>query len=105
MSQPPYEPEITYVNNVDFTETFIDSIGPLLFDNQTMRIEMCITRMDVPIPSKPPTGKRYPACRLVLTPSAMIQLHHKLSNLMDALAEQGVIQKGEPIPTAHPVAH
>ena len=64
-----------------------------------------ITRMDVPIPSKPPTGKRYPACRLVLTPSAMIQLHHKLSNLMDALAEQGIIKKGEPIPLAHPVSH
>lgn len=49
-------------------ETFADSITGFIFDGQTLRIEFGITRFDNVKGSAPITGRRYPACRLVLPP-------------------------------------
>jgi hypothetical protein len=41
------------------------SINGLFFDDQTLRIEFGITRMDDVKPNTQMTGRRYPAVRLV----------------------------------------
>jgi hypothetical protein len=51
-------------------ETFGDSIIGLIFDGQTLRIEFGVTRFDEVKANSPITGRRYPACRLVLAPAA-----------------------------------
>ena len=55
-----------YVDLPECVETFADSVNSVFFDGQTMRIEFGITRMDEMKKDQPLTGRRYPACRLVL---------------------------------------
>ena len=43
-----------------------NSINNVFFDGQTMRIEFGITRMDEVKQGQQLSGRRYPACRLVL---------------------------------------
>jgi hypothetical protein len=54
-------------------ETFADSVTGLIFDGQTLRIEFGVTRFDDMKPNAPITGRRYPACRLVLPPAAAVK--------------------------------
>ena len=55
-------------------ETFADSVTGLMFDGQTLRIEFGVTRFDDAKPNTPITGRRCPACRLVLPPVAAVDL-------------------------------
>ena len=57
---------IRYVDRPDISETFADSVSGLIFDGQSLRIEFAVTRLDEVKPNMPITGRRYPACRLVL---------------------------------------
>ena len=66
--QPPASgPKYTYVDLPELSETFADSLVGFIFDGQTLRITFGVNRMDEPSRGQPNTGKRYPACRLVLT--------------------------------------
>ena len=83
-----------FVSAVDIpqlAETFADSIGALAFDGQTLRIEFCVTRLDAVSPNKPPSGKRYPSCRMVLTSTAAMTLAHQLHELVLQLQKQGIL--------------
>ncbi len=70
----------------DCAETFADSVNSVFFDGQTMRIEFGITRMDEMKKDQPLTGRRYPACRLVLAPAAAIDLINKMQQTAAGLA-------------------
>ncbi|HNT16730.1 MAG TPA: hypothetical protein PKJ37_02385 [Acidobacteriota bacterium] len=85
--------QVQYVDSADVSETFVDSLNAVMFDGQTGRIELCVTRMEPPTPSTPPKAKRYPACRLVLTPEAFLKLASQLQQLLGALEKDGVVQK------------
>ncbi|HTZ17324.1 MAG TPA: hypothetical protein VMB78_02675 [Dissulfurispiraceae bacterium] len=88
--------QIRYVDLPEVSETFVDSFGSVLFDGQTARIELRVTRMDEPIPPKAPTATKYPACRLVLTPNALLELSSNLQNIINALIKQGVLKPIQP---------
>ena len=81
-----------YVDRPECTETFVDSINPLSYDGQTLRIEFGITRPDDMKPNTPVTGRRYPACRLVLPPLAAIDLINKMQQVATALTQAGVVK-------------
>ena len=66
---------IRYLDRADMEETFADSITGLIFDGQTLRIEFGVTRFDDVKANAPITGRRYPACRLVLPPAAAVVSH------------------------------
>ena len=93
MAQQPTM-QITYVDRSEVSETFADTIEKLSFDGQTLRLELCVTRMDDPTPPNPPTGKKYTACRLVLPPLAALDLVNKLQQLVALLDQQGIVQRG-----------
>ena len=63
-------PTIRYLDRAEMEETFADSISGLIFDGQTLRIEFAVTRFDEVKPNTAITGRRYPACRLVLPPGS-----------------------------------
>jgi hypothetical protein len=69
---------IRYVDRADMVETFADSITGLIFDGQTLRVEFGVTRFDEMKPNAPITGRRYPACRLVLPPAAAVDLINRM---------------------------
>jgi hypothetical protein len=78
------ENQIRYIDLPEISETFVDSFGAMTFDGQTARIELCVQRMDMPTgipkPDHKPTVRKYTACRLVLTPDALIDLSNNLQN-------------------------
>ena len=96
--------QIEYTDRLDITETFVNSMGKCFFSEGVANIELCVTRLDKPEPPKPPTGKKYPACRLVLTPQAVIQLFQSLNAIMGAMEKEGIIKanpKQNPGETKH----
>ena len=92
---------IRYLDRADMEETFADSITGLIFDGQTLRIEFGVTRFDDVKPDKPITGRRYPACRLVLPPAAAVDLINRMQQIANALTQAGVV-KAAPRPAAPP---
>ncbi|HWV52098.1 hypothetical protein [Pseudorhodoplanes sp.] len=83
---------IRHVDQPECRETFADSINSVFFDGQTMRIEFGITRMDEMKQDQPLTGRRYPACRLVLPVSAAIELINKMQQTANALQQAGLLK-------------
>ncbi len=81
---------IRYVDRPDILETFADSVSGLVFDGQSLRIEFAVTRLDEVKPNTPITGRRYPACRLVLPPAAAAELINRMQQIGAALAQAGV---------------
>ncbi len=94
---------IRYIDRVDIGETFADSITGLMFDGQTLRIEFGVTRLDEIKTNTPITGRRYPACRLVLTPAVAADLINRMQQIGAALTQAGVV-KPTPRPTEPPKA-
>lgn len=94
----PIIPKIHFVDRQDVSETFADAIRGVIFDGQTMRIELCTTRMDPPQPQKEPTARQYPICRLVLPPIAAIDLFNKLQQVLQAMEKDGKITRNPPPP-------
>jgi hypothetical protein len=92
---------IRYLDRADMEETFADSISGLIFDGQTLRIEFGVTRFDEVKANTPITGRRYPACRLVLPPAAAVDLINRMQQIANALTQAGVV-KATPRPGAEP---
>jgi hypothetical protein len=87
---------LRYIDRPDVTETFADAISALVFDGQSLRIEFAVTRLDEIKPNSPITGRRYPACRLVLPPAAAIDLINRMQQIGAALTQAGVAKTAPP---------
>ncbi len=90
---------IRYLDRADMVETFADSVTGLIFDGQTLRIEFGVTRFDDVKANTPITGRRYPACRLVLPPAAAVDLINRMQQIATALTQAGVV-KAAPRPAS-----
>jgi hypothetical protein len=94
---------IRYIDRADVTETFADAVAGLAFDGQTLRIEFAVTRFDEVKSGTPITGRRYPACRVVLPPAAAIDLINRMRRITAALTQAGVVRE-TPRPDEEPKA-
>jgi hypothetical protein len=92
---------IRYLDRADMEETFADSVTGLIFDGQTLRIEFGVTRFDDVKGGTPITGRRYPACRLVLPPAAAVDRINRMQRIGAALTQAGVV-KAAPRPSEAP---
>jgi hypothetical protein len=91
-------PRVTYryVDRPECAETFADSIVGVFFDGQSLRIEFGVSRLDDRKPDAPLTGRRYPACRLVLPPAAAVDLINKMQQIGTALTQAGFVKAVPP---------
>jgi len=87
------EEQVRYVDLPDVLETFVDSVKSVEFDGETARIELCVTRMDPLKTTDKPTARRYPVCRLAMTPEAFLSLANQFQTIVKTLEETGVIQR------------
>jgi hypothetical protein len=94
---------IRYIDRPDIGEVFADSISGLVFDGQTLRIEFGVTRLNEVKPNTPITGRRYPACRVVLPTAAAVELINRMQQIATALTQAGVV-KNTPRPGGTPKA-
>ena len=83
--------QLRYVDRPHITETFADSLTGLSYDGQTLRIEFAVTTLDEVRPNAPVTGRRFPACRLVLTPNAAVELINRMQQVAAALTQAGIL--------------
>ena len=83
---------IRYLDRADMVETFADSVTGLIFDGQTLRIEFGVTRFDEIKPNAPITGRRYPACRIALSPAGAVDLINRMQQIAAALTQAGVMK-------------
>jgi hypothetical protein len=79
-------------DRTDLEETFVDSIAGFIFDGQTLRIEFGVTRYDEMKANSPMTGRRYPACRLVMPPAAAVDLINRIQQMAAAMTKAGVMK-------------
>ncbi len=83
---------VRYVDRPECVETFADCVHNLFFDGQTLRIEFGVTHLDEVKQDTPLTARRYPACRLVLSPSGALELIERIRQVAAALAQSGAIR-------------
>jgi len=69
------------------SETFADSITRFYFDGQTLRMELSVTRLDRVEQGGPVSARRFPACRLVLSPAAAMDLIKQTQQISAALSK------------------
>ena len=95
MNQPQQSapPLYQYVDRPDVSETFADFVQRIQFDGQTLRLEFCVSRLDEHKAGTPATGKRYPACRLVLSTAAAVDLMNKMQQITSGLVKAGVLKQ------------
>jgi hypothetical protein len=96
--QNPPVVKLTYVDAPQVLETFADSIESVHFDGQTLRIELCVTRLDPVTSQDQMSARRYPVCRLVLAVPAAIDLINKMQQIGAALLQAGVLKQAPPAP-------
>ena len=90
--ETPKTPTYRYEDLPSLPETFADSIGRWYFDGNTLRIEFLVSRLDEGKPLESPSGRKLPACRLVLTSAAAIELLNRSQQLAAALEKSGLIK-------------
>ena len=96
MNQPVQPPQFQYIDRPEVPETFADFVQRIQFDGQTLRLEFCVSRLDDQKPGVPATGKRYPACRLVLSAGAAVDLMNKMQQITAGLIKAGVLKADAP---------
>lgn len=90
--RPARQGSVRYIDRPELAEVFADAIHALSFDGQSLRIEFGVTRLDETVQGAPPSGRRYPACRLVLTPGAAVELINRMQQVAAALTRAGVLK-------------
>jgi hypothetical protein len=85
-----------YIDRPELPEVFADFVHRIQFDGQTLRFEFGVTRIEEQQPPATPTGKRYPACRLVLSATAAVDLMNKMQQITASLIKAGVLKADAP---------
>lgn len=87
--RPLRAPTMRYVDRPEIQETIADSLRVLTFDGHSLRLELCVNRMDPPDRPTEPSGSQVTVCRLVLSLPLAIDLTKKLEQLENTLKASG----------------
>jgi hypothetical protein len=91
-AQQQRQATVRYIDRPEVAETFADSVTNVTFDGQTLRLEFAVTRLDDVKPNTPLTGRRYPASRVVLSPSAALELINRVQQITAAMTQAGTLK-------------
>jgi hypothetical protein len=101
MADEPQRPKFRYQDMPELRETFADSIGGWTFDGSTLRVEFLVSRLDSVKQGETPSGRTIPACRLVLTTAAAVELIRTASQVTAALTQAGVLRQADGKPAGN----
>jgi hypothetical protein len=93
MADEQQRPKFRYQDMPELRETFADGIGGWTFDGSTLRVEFLVSRLDQVKQGETPSGRSIPACRLVLTTAAAVELIRTASQVTAALTQAGVLRQ------------
>ena len=106
MAQTPREifKKMPLVRHHEIPEIFADQIGMMMFDGNTLRMELAVARMDEPkSPAAQATGERHSVCRLVLSAPCAIDLINQMQQIVAQLTQAGQIKSTAPQAPVTPV--
>lgn len=102
--RPAATATVRYIDRPELAEIFADSVTGTSYDGQTLRLEFAVTRLDDIKSGEAITGRRYPACRVVLSPAGVLDLINRIQQIATALTQAGTLKAtprpGEPAKTA-----
>ncbi|HEY2179500.1 MAG TPA: hypothetical protein VGH15_13045 [Caulobacteraceae bacterium] len=84
---------LVYVNRPEVAEVLVDAVRSIWIDGNTVRLELCVNRVDPPAPDTAPTGAQVTACRPVLTLAAALALLNGLKQMETALLASGQLKQ------------
>ena len=92
-------PKLQHIDRPEIPETFVDGLHSIIFDGQTFRLEFTVGRLDEMRPGmQQPTGKSYTVCRLVMPPNSALELFNKMSGIVKAMEQKGLLKHEQPKP-------
>ncbi|HYC37971.1 MAG TPA: hypothetical protein VEC19_16195 [Usitatibacter sp.] len=102
MPLPP-NTKVREIDPPEVSETFVDAVGLATLHGSTLRINLCVHRFSEIKPPAPPQSDKVTVCRLVLSPDGAIELHNLMTNIIGAMAAQGLvkIEEGQPPKAMH----
>ncbi len=89
----PVQPQMTYVDRSEISETYADLLGRLSTDGITARLEFLVNRMDDAQPGAVPTGKAVTACRVIMPLAGMLDMAAKLQAIIGQLQAHGTLRQ------------
>ncbi len=84
--------QAVYVDRPEISEVFCDSVRTVSMGPQGCMLELTVTRMVQTALDTPPQPKQYTACRLVVTPQAMLQLHSQIGAVTEMMKRNGMLK-------------
>jgi hypothetical protein len=91
-AQTPQQVQLQYVDRPEVSETYADSLEKAMFDGNSIKMEFVVNRLNPPVVSKPPGGKKVTSSRLVMPLAGIIQMVSQLKDIMASLEQQGIIK-------------
>jgi hypothetical protein len=85
--------KLEFIDRLDVTESYADSVHSISFDGQSLRLTFCISRMNELKQDEQVSGKRYPSCRLVLSANAAVDLMNRMRQISAALTRAGFLKE------------
>jgi hypothetical protein len=88
---------IDFVDRPDLTWSFADSITSVSVESKAVcKVELCSVRWIRPQPGTNVfSGKQYPVCRLAMALNTMVDLHKRLTDILQQLESEGIVNRAE----------
>ena len=89
---------IEFVDRPDLHWAFVDTSSTSVENKAICKLEFCTLRWSPPGPGLQASAKQYPVCRLAMSVNTMIDLHKKLTHVLQQLELEGGVNRAEPVP-------
>lgn len=104
MAKQPEKTHLPYKDNPAIQEVFADSLELLSFNGQFAHLTLTVNRLEETSQDEEQKGSRLTAARLVMSPNLVTTLYNKLSLLVGAMEQQGLIVRGDKDQVQKPVS-
>ena len=94
MTKQPEKTHLPYKDNPAVQEVFADSLELLSFNGQFAHLTLTVNRLEETLAGEDQKGTRTTAARLVMSPNLVMTLYDKLSQLVGAMEQQGLVIRG-----------
>jgi hypothetical protein len=78
--------------------SIVDTSATSVENKAICKLEFCTLRWAPPGPGLQASAKQYPVSRLAMSVNTMIELHKKLTHMLQQLEADGVVNRTEPVP-------
>jgi hypothetical protein len=92
---------IEFVDRPDLQWAFVDTSSTSVENKAICKLEFCTLRWAPSGPELRASAKQYPVVRLAMSVNTMIELHKKLTRMLQQLEAEGVVNRAEPATKAH----